>query len=507
MQRRTRIVATVGPATSSPAAMRRLLAAGVDVVRQNFSHESHDFHRRLFRAVRQAALGLDHPVAVLQDLSGPKMRVGRVQDGAVTLRSGGHVRLDEGGGMGTNARLAVEASGVVCALRRGDRVRLADGAIELVVDRCDRGGADCRVTQGGLIRSRQGLHIPGVHGRRSVLTPKDRRDLKLGLELGVDAVALSFVRDADDVLAVRRLLPTRGPSPLVIAKIERAEALANIDAIVDAADGVMVARGDLGIEIGVEKVPLAQQRIIAAARRRQKPVITATQMLESMIEHSTPTRAEVSDVAHAVLEGTDALMLSAETAIGAFPVESVQLLDRIARQVEQEGQIASLELLPTEVEDVPLAMARAARIAARAVRASAVAAFTDSGRTARLVSSQRPRRLLFGITYRPETWRRMAFYWGLTPLLIPRGRSNEAMIAATERMLLRRGLVKRGQSLVIVAGERLQSGATNSIRIHCLGSAAREPQGAAARRDRGGKPGKPSQHSQKSKRVRPSQRA
>ena len=442
MQRRTRIVATVGPATSSPAAMRRLLAAGVDVVRQNFSHESHDFHRRLFRTVRKAADGLGQPVAVLQDLSGPKMRVGRVQGDAVQLRRGGHVRLDEGGGVGTNARLAVEASGVVCELRRGDRVRLADGAIELTVSRCDRGGADCRVSQGGLIRSRQGLHIPDARSARSVLTPKDRRDLALGLELGVDAVALSFVRTAEDVLALQRLLPTRGPRPLVIAKIERGEALANIDAIVEAADGVMVARGDLGIEIGVEKVPLAQQRIIAAARRKQKPVITATQMLESMIEHSVPTRAEVSDVAHAVLEGTDALMLSAETAIGQHPLAAVRTL---------------------------------ARVAARAVRAAAVAAFTDSGHTARLVSSQRPRRQIFGITYRPETWRRMAFYWGITPLLIPRGRDNDTMIAAAERMLMRRGLVRRGESLVIVAGERLQTGATNTIRVHTLGQTTRTP--------------------------------
>jgi pyruvate kinase len=235
----------------------------------------------------------------------------------------------------------------------------------------------------------------------------------------------------------------------------------------------MVARGDLGIEIGVEKVPLAQQRICAAARRRQKPVIIATQMLESMIEHGVPTRAEVSDVAHAVLEGADALMLSAETAIGAFPVEAVQVLDRVSRQVEEEGQMASVEVLATEVEDVPLAMARAARIAARAVRAAAVAAFTDSGHTARLVSSQRPRRKIFGLTYRPETWRRMAFYWGITPLLVPRGHDNDAMIAAAERMLLRRGLVQRGESLVIVAGERLQTGATNTIRVHTLGSKRR----------------------------------
>ena len=473
MQRRTRIVATIGPATSSPASMTRLLAAGVDIVRQNFSHESHEFHRRLFRTVRAAAKDLGLPVAVLQDLSGPKMRVGPVHGDAVLLRRGCRVRLDEGGGVGTEDRLGVEASGVLRDLRKGDCVRLADGAIELAVAGCDGGGVDCRVAQGGLIRSRQGLHIPNARGGRSVLTPKDRRDLALGLQLGVDAVALSFVREASDVLALRELLPTRGPRPLIIAKIERGQALADIDAIVDAADGVMVARGDLGIEIGVEKVPLAQQRIIAAARRRHKPVIIATQMLESMIEHSVPTRAEVSDVAHAVLEGADALMLSAETAIGAFPIEAVQVLDRVARRVEEEGQLATLELLPTEVEDVPLAMARAARIAARAVRAAAVAAFTDSGRTARLVSSQRPRRKIFGLTYRPETWRRMAFYWGITPLLVPRGRDNDTMIAAAERMLLRRRLVRRGESIVIVAGERLKTGGTNTIRVRTLGVARR----------------------------------
>jgi pyruvate kinase len=470
LERRTRIVATLGPVSSSPAAIRRLIRAGVDVVRLNFSHGSHAEHRALYRTVRSVADELGAPVAVLQDLAGPKMRLGRVAGDAVRLRSGNLVRVVDDGRVGTEELLSVSAPGLVAGLRTGDLIRLADGAIELRVLRRANGGAACRVVHGGTVRSRQGIHVPGARRATTALTAKDRRDLAFGLELGVDAVALSFVTGPRDLRALRAFLRRRGAEPFVIAKIERARALDNLSAILDETDGVMVARGDLGVEIGVERVPLAQQRIIQEARRRQRPVITATQMLESMTERPTPTRAEVSDVAGAVLGGTDGLMLSAETAIGAHAEEAVRTLVRVARTVEREGTLAAAPDLPVDKEEVPLAIARAARMAARAVRADAVVAFTDSGRTARLVASQRPRRLLVGVTHSESTWRRMSFLWGVTPIRIRRARTVDGMIREAETALLRRRLLRRGQQVVVVCGERVQTGATNMIRIRTLGA-------------------------------------
>jgi pyruvate kinase len=470
VQRRTRIVATLGPATGTPAAIRRLIRAGVDVVRLNFSHGTHAEHRALYRSVRSVAADLGAPVAILQDLAGPKMRLGRVMDEAVRLRSGNLVRLVDDGRVGTAEVLALRAPGLVAGLRTGDVVRLADGAIELRVLRRANGGAACRVVHGGTVRSRQGIHAPGARRSITALTSKDKRDLAFGLELGVDAVALSFVSSAKDLRTLRAFLVRRKADPFVIAKIERAEALENLAEILDETDGVMVARGDLGVEIGVERVPLEQQRIIQEARMRQRPVITATQMLESMTERPTPTRAEVSDVANAVLGGTDGLMLSAETAIGAYAAEAVRTLVRVARTVERDGTLASAPALPVEKEDVPLAIARAARMAARAVRATAVVAFTNSGRTARLVASQRPRRLLFGVTHSERTWRRMSFYWGMTPIRIRRAGTTRSMIRHAEAALLQRKLMRKGQQVVLVCGERMQTGATNMIRIRTLGA-------------------------------------
>ncbi|MGQ0551855.1 MAG: pyruvate kinase [Planctomycetota bacterium] len=471
--RRTRIIATLGPASSSEAQLRRLLLAGVDIVRLNFSHGTHAEHGLMLRRVRRVAKKLGLPVAILQDLAGPKMRVGLLQDDAVRLRQGATLMVVEGSEIGTAECLTVQAAGVVRRLVPGQEIRLADGLIALRVKARRREGVLCQVVTGGTVRSRQGFHVPGALPGVAVLTARDRRDLAFGLSLGVDGVALSFVRGPQDILQLRRFLDRHGARPFVVAKIERAEALANLEAILEVTSGVMVARGDLGVELGVENVPLAQKRIVAACRRARKPVITATQMLESMIEQPQPTRAEVSDVANAVLEGADALMLSAETAIGSHAVAAVAVLGRIAQRVEQEGTLAPEDALPLEIEDPTLAVARAARMAARAVRAAAVLAFTDTGRTARLVSSQRPRRPIFGFTSRLDTWRRMKFFWGITPVLIGRLRSTEAAVAVAEELLLRKGLVRRGDQVVVVCGEGIASGSTNTVKIHTLGAAQR----------------------------------
>ncbi|GJM20355.1 MAG: pyruvate kinase [Planctomycetota bacterium] len=470
--RKTRIVATVGPATSSATMLRKLVRAGVDVFRLNFSHGDEEFFRAVVADIRRVAAELDEHVAILQDLSGPKMRVGRMQDDAVRLRNGKSVEVVEGHGVGTEACLYVEAAGAIKRLKKGSVIRLADGLLELRVTARRGAGVIAQVVTGGVLRSRQGVNIPGSDLGVKALTRKDKRDMKLGVELGVDAVALSFVQDASDVMSLRRLLEKHGSSAFVIAKIERAEALQNLDAIMDVASGVMVARGDLGVEIGVERVPLAQKRIIRRALERRVPVITATQMLESMIERPTPTRAEVSDIANAVLEGTDALMLSGETAVGLHPVKAVGVLHDVASETEREPAFyPEWEGNAFLVEDPAQAVTRAARVAARSSGARAVLAFTNSGRTARLVSSQRTARDCYGFSPNDTSLRRMKFFWGVHPLEIGKARSVDAMIHEAETLLRKRRLVKKGDRMVIICGEQVSTGATNSLHIHTVGEA------------------------------------
>ncbi len=469
---KTRIVATLGPASASPSTLRQMIEAGVDVVRLNFSHGSHEYHRELFEMVRATSRQIGEPVAILQDLSGPKMRVGTLVDNQITLKSGKIVHVVESTKEeGTAEKITVEAAGTLSALKRGQSILLADGLIELRVMEAADGEARCKIVHGGVLRSRQGLHFPGARLTVQALTRKDRKDLAFGLELGVDAVALSFVRGADDILALRKVIDKHPLKPFVIAKIERAEALDNLEAILEVSSGVMVARGDLGVEMGVEKVPIAQKHIIAEARRYHRPVITATQMLESMIERPSATRAEVSDVANAVLEGTDALMLSGETAIGKHPVRSVRTLGKVARQIESSQKPTSFEDLTTDCGDHAGAASRGARVMARAVCAESIICFTNSGRTVRLVSSQRPQRPLFGVTSNPATLRRMKLFWGVTPLLIEEAGTVDSMIRSAERLLIDRKLGKRGSAVVIVCGERVVDGATNTVKIHTLGKA------------------------------------
>jgi len=476
--RRTRIVATLGPASQSPAAIGRLIKAGVDVVRLNFSHGTQASHRQVVEDVRAVAAALDRPVAILQDLRGPKMRVGLIEGDSVDLHSGREVRLSERRSVSTEQRLNVEAAGAIARLAPGDVVRLADGLIELRVLELEDGGVRCTIVHGGVLRSRQGVNIPGVDLGVSALTRKDRNDLAFGLKLGVDAVALSFVREAADVLALKRVVKRLGaPEPFIVSKIERADALDHLDEILEESSGVMVARGDLGVEIGFHKVPAAQQLIIETARRANKPVITATQMLESMIERPTPTRAEVSDVAWAVSEGTDALMLSGETAVGRYPVEAVRVLDTVARESELQRPGQPLWRRSDEADlDVPQAVCRAARVVARSVGAAAVLAFTESGRTASLLASQRVARRCYGFTPDERTWRSMRMLWGIEPMLMSRHDSVNAMLAQAEQMLRERRLVKRGDRLVIICGEMVDKGSTNSIHVREVGIFQEPPQ-------------------------------
>lgn len=470
---KTRIVATIGPASATPSTLRQMIEAGVDVVRLNFSHGTHDEHAELFNLVRSVSREVGEPVAILQDLCGPKMRVGVIEGGQVTLHNGDELEVVESlDAVGTAERITIEAVGTLASLKRGQSVLLADGLLELRVVESTDDGVRCKVVHGGVLRSRQGVHFPGARLSVQAMTDKDREDLRFGLDLGVDAVALSFVRSAEDILELRRVIAEHTTvNPFVIAKIERAEALDNLDAILEVSSGVMVARGDLGVELGVEKVPIAQKHIIATAQRYQRPVITATQMLESMIENPTATRAEVSDVANAVLEGTDALMLSGETAIGQHPVRAVRTLAKVARQIESSQKPTSLQDIDQGCDDHARAASRGARVMARAVCAAAIIGFTNSGRTVRLVSNQRPQRPLFGVTSNPATLRRMKLFWGVTPLLIEEAGAVGTMIRMAERLLIDRKLAKRGSAVVIVCGEHVVDGATNTVKIHTLGKA------------------------------------
>lgn len=474
---KTRIVATVGPASSSPRMLKRLVRAGVDVFRLNFSHGTEPFFRQVVTDIRTVAADLGEYVAILQDLSGPKMRIGAVRDDAVRLRSGSELLVIEGKGEGDETALYVQAAGAIKALQPGHLLRLADGLIELrVLERAKR-GVRAKVVVGGWLRSRQGVNIPGADLGVKALTTKDRRDLKLGAELDVDAVALSFVKDADDVRSLRRVVHRQGRNPFLIAKIERADALANLDEILRVSSGVMVARGDLGVEIGVERVPMAQKRIIHSALERRRPVITATQMLESMIQVPTPTRAEVSDVANAILEGTDALMLSGETAVGLNPVAAVRVLTDVAAETErQPAYTPRWEEMAFLSEDAAEAVTRAARVAARASGARAILAFTNSGRTARLVSSQRTSRVCYGCSPNDSTLRKMKLFWGVRPLHISASPSVPAMIADAQELLVKQRRLKRGDKLVILCGEHVHTGATNSLRIHTVGQKPGGPQ-------------------------------
>jgi pyruvate kinase len=467
--RRTKIIATLGPAVGSREMIGRLVAAGMDVARLNFSHGTHETHARWLQWVRRAAAEQERAVAVLQDIQGPRIRVGTFPGGWVELPTGARLTLLDGDGEGGARRVFVqhlEAAG----LGRGDRVLLSDGLIEARVTRRVDGGVGAVVVQGGVLADHKGAAFPGAALGLPVVTGKDRADLAFGREIGVDLVAASFVVSASDIAAVRA---AAGDVP-VIAKIERGAALDNLAAILGAADGAMVARGDLGVEIGYEPLPRVQKEIIAATNAAGGISITATEMLESMTSSPRPTRAEVTDVANAVMDGSDAVMLSAETAIGKYPVRAVEAMAAICLEAEKGPARAVPPAFVGRPGSSASAIARATAEAADGLGLSAVVAFTESGATARLVSKYRPAATIYGFTPRPETLRRMAVLWGVVPVALPRRASTDEMVRTAERILVERGLAKRGDRVAMAAGvPPNQDLATNLLKLHVVGEAAR----------------------------------
>ena len=452
---KTKIVCTIGPASRSPETLERLIKTGMDVARLNFSHGTQKEHGRTIADLRRIARRLGRPVAVLQDLAGPKIRIGPVRDGPVTLEPGAAFTLTARKVPGDERTVSINYPAMVEEVRKGDVLLLSDGALELEVVGVEGRDIRCRVIIGGPLNSFKGINLPARTLQTPSLTAKDRDDLRFGLGKEVDYVALSFVRDAGDIATVRRYMKRYGGSAPVIAKIEKHEALDNMDAIIEAADGLMVARGDLGVETPLEKIPQVQKALIRKSREAGKPVITATQMLRSMVDSPRPTRAEVTDVANAILDGTDAVMLSEETAVGKYPVEAVSMMVRIAREAEREPSFsgdASPGAQAPIPGSLPAAVACAASSLAADVGAAAIITFTQSGSTARLVSRCRPVVPILAHTPTERTRRRLALCWGVLPILGERMDSTDEMIAAALRSALKTGLVKKGQTVVITAG-------------------------------------------------------
>jgi pyruvate kinase len=471
MERRARIIATLGPACASPGTLAALIEAGVDVFRLNSSHGTAPEHAEHIRAVRRAAETAGRPVAVLQDLQGPKLRTGPTPGGTpVRLETGSLVRLSAGAGAPTPASIELGYPHLTRDLLPGARILLRDGEIQLEVEQIDGAAVLARVTAGGDLGPRAGVHFPGLRLSAETLTDKDRRDLAFGLQHGVDAVALSFVRRAEDVRTLRRAMgqPAAGRSlPWVVAKIEHAEALEKLGEILQEADGVLVARGDLDLEVTAERVPSIQKRIIRQANAAGRIVITATQMLESMIHSPRATRAEVSDVANAVFDGSDALMLSGETAIGEHPLEAVRMMDRIILDAERHA--VREPQAEAAVEDDAEATARAARALASDRNVAAVAVFTRSGRTAQLMAKVRPPVPILAFTPDPDTRSRLNLCWGVEPHRVPLVGSVEAMIEEVEQAIRARGRAEPGQQIVIVASQPVGAGGpANFTLLHTL---------------------------------------
>jgi pyruvate kinase len=465
MMRRTKIVCTIGPATDSEKMIEKLIMAGMNVARLNFSHGTHTYLHTLVERIKRVRRKLKKPVAILQDLQGPKIRVGIIKDGAVTLMPGQKFILTSESIPGDANRASVSLKTLPLEVTRGHPILLADGNIELVVEKVSPPDIQCRVVVGGILSSHKGINLPGSEVHVDSLTGKDRKDIHVGLEWGVDAIALSFVRTAADVLSMRKLIAAEGGHVPIIAKIEKHEAVTNIDSIIAVSDAIMVARGDLGVEIDLERVPLVQKQIIQKCNAVGKPVITATQMLIRMVENPRPTRAEANDVANAVLDGTDAVMLSEETAVGRYPVEAVTMMDRIVRSAETSLDTAKFEHLP-ELASTRDSISRSTYYIAKEISAAAIITPTWSGTTASLVSRFRPKQPILATTPNEQAFDFMTLVWGVIPVLIPPSDSIDDLIRFSIKAARKAGHLDSGQHVVITGGVPLYiAGNTNFIKV------------------------------------------
>ena len=468
--RKTKIVATIGPASSSPETLRAMIRAGLNVARLNFSHGDLQSHKNNIKVIRELAAAEGCEVGILQDLSGPKIRLGSISERR--LETGDQIKLVTGTGDAPPDTLTVNYPHLLDDVEDGSRILLADGTLELKILAREKDHLSAEVLTGGVISAHKGVNLPDSNLSIKAFTEKDRSDLVFGLEAGVDFVAMSFVRHEDDLKPIRELINRSGHPPLLIAKIEKPQALKRLNEILSVANGVMVARGDLGVEMALEEVPLIQKNVIQAARRQGKLVITATQMLASMVNSPRPTRAEVTDVANAILDGTDAVMLSDETAAGHFPVESVQMLDRVARRVE--GSIDFEKFLKEDASEVlekmGASITKVVTILARDQQAKAIVAVTQGGSTARLVSHYRQPVPVVGMTSKASTFRQLTLSWGVIPALIQPCDSILQIEQLASEFLVKSGLAQKGDVVFLTCGMPLQvSGTTNLIKLLDVG--------------------------------------
>ncbi|MFF0146233.1 MULTISPECIES: pyruvate kinase [Amycolatopsis] len=469
MSRRAKIVCTLGPATSTPEKMRALVDAGMDVARMNFSHGSHSDHKQVYDLVRSAAADGGRAVGILADLQGPKIRLGTFASGSAEWHTGDVVRITVEDVAGTHDRVSTTYKGLAKDAKPGDRLLVDDGKVGLVVKEVEGPDVVCEVTEGGPVSNNKGVSLPGMDVSVPALSDKDIEDLEFALQLGVDFIALSFVRSPADIDLVHQVMDRVGKGRLpVVAKIEKPEAVYNLEAIVLAFDAVMVARGDLGVELPLEQVPLVQKRAIQICRENAKPVIVATQMLESMISNSRPTRAEASDVANAVLDGADAVMLSGETSVGRYPIETVQTMGRIVEAVETDSPVVPpLTHVPRTKRGV---ISYAARDIGERLNAKALVAFTQSGDTVRRLARLHTRLPLMAFTPEQSVRSQLAMTWGTTTQIVPRVDSTDQMIQQVDHSMLEMGKYQRGDLVVIVAGSPPGTvGSTNLIHVHRLG--------------------------------------
>ncbi len=471
--RHSKIVCTIGPATRTPRMIRKLIEAGMDVARLNFSHGSHEEHAENIMMLREAGVALKKPLAILADLQGPKIRTGTMAGGIkVLLRTGQKFTITTAKVLGDSTRVSTVFRPLPREVRPGDRILLADGLIELFVDKVKGEEVICVVANGGLLGDNKGINLPGVKLKVPALTEKDRADLRFALKHGADYIAVSYVRRAEDVLLAKSLIRRARKDTPVIAKLEKPEAIENLEAILTVADGVMVARGDLGVEMSPEKVPVVQKTIITKAREFRRPVITATQMLESMTENPRPTRAEASDVANAIFDGSDAVMLSAETATGKYPLEAVGMMARIIQEAESSSHEFPRPATQERLK-IPETVAELVCHASRELHMRLIAVFTHSGFTARLVSRYRPVVPVVAFSPEADTRRRMALLWGVTSRSIADISKIDGLAAIAEKRLLEERLVKKGDVIGIVAGTPMGiRGTTNFMKFHVVGSSS-----------------------------------
>ncbi len=468
--RRAKIVATIGPATQDPENIAKAIRAGMNVARLNFSHGTHEDHLKVIHAVREKSKELNAPVTILQDLQGPKVRVGLFEKGSINLVPNQVVTVTIEEVLGKEGLIPSDFKELCKAAKPGNKILIDDGLIELEVLKVGEKALEAKVIYGGILKNRKGMNLPGVMLPVDAMTEKDLKDLDFGLKNGVDYIALSFVRFGKDIRQLREIIDSHKSPARIVAKIEMLEALENLEEIVRLSDVVMVARGDLAVEVGQSRLPSSQKRIISLCNKLGKPVITATQMLDSMVENPRPTRAEITDVANAVLDGTDALMLSAESASGKYPFKAIRTMHEIILEVEKSEENYYKLSLENELLSTPAAIAASSALSALKLNASAIVCLTTSGKTAQIISTFRPKAQIIAITTEVEVLNRLEILWGLQTLTLQPYGSLRDIISQVEQLLIENGLGKTGDKIIFTLGQPIaEKGKTNSLHVHTLG--------------------------------------